>query len=66
MELFNDISVCMGKTGQDQYDVTIRFGKYSLRRYARRTNLIDCIPKEGTLDWVDIDIKHKSIEIRLR
>jgi hypothetical protein len=55
----------IGKTGQDEYNMTIRFGKYSLRRYAKGTNLIDCIPSEETMDWIDIDTENKIIEIRL-
>lgn len=55
----------LGKTGQDPYDMTIRFGKYSLRRYANGTSLIDCIPSEATMDWIDIDTENKTIEIRL-
>jgi hypothetical protein len=46
--------------------MTIRFGKYSLRRYAKGKSLIDCIPSEETMDWIDIDIDKKTIELRLR
>jgi len=55
----------IGKTGQYEYNMTIRFGKYSLRRYAKGTSLIDCIPSEETMDWIDIDTENKIIEIRL-
>ena len=56
----------LGLTGQDEYKMIIRFGKYSLRRYARGTSLIDCIPSEETMDWIDIDIGDKIIEIWLK
>ena len=56
----------LGETGQDIYKMIIRFGKYSLRRCARGTSIIDCIPSENTTDWIDVDIENKSIEIRLR
>lgn len=56
----------IGKTGQDIYYLTIRFGKYSLRRYAKGRSLIDCIPSEETMDWIDIDTKNKTIELWLK
>ena len=55
-----------GKTGQDIYHMTIRFGKYSLKRYSQGMSLIDCIPSEKTMDWISIDIENKTIELRLR
>ncbi len=56
----------IGKTGQDEYQMTIQFGKYSLRRYAKGTNLIDCIPSEESMGWIDIDIENKKIQVRLK
>ncbi len=56
----------IGKAGQDEYYMTIRFGKYSLRRYARGTSLIDCIPGEETMDWIEIDTEKKIIKINLK
>ena len=56
----------IGKDRQDIYQMTIRFGKYSLRRYAKGKSLIDCIPSEETMDWIDIDMNKKTIELRLR
>ena len=61
-----ETSAWIGKTGQDNYDMTITFGRYSLRRYAKGASLIDCIPSEESMDWIDIDTKNKTIEIRLR
>jgi hypothetical protein len=56
----------IGTDGQDEYETTIRFGKYSLRRYAKGKSLIDCIPSDETTDWLDINTINKTIEIRLR
>jgi hypothetical protein len=56
----------IGKDGQDIYQMTIRFGKYSLGRYAKEKSLIDCSPSEESMDWIDIDINKKTIELRLR
>lgn len=56
----------IGKDGQTEYEMTIHFGKYSLRRYAKGTPLIDCIPGNETMDWIDINIKNQTIEIKLK
>ncbi len=55
----------LGNDGQDIYRMTIRFGKYSLRKFAEGKSLIDCIPGAETMDWIDIDIDKKTIELRL-
>jgi hypothetical protein len=55
----------LGKSGQEEYEMTIRFGRYSLRRYAKGANMIDCIPSEDTMDWINIDTDDKAIEICL-
>lgn len=56
----------IGKNGQDEYELTMVFGQYSLRRYARGTSMIDCIPAENTMDWVEIDVKNKKITVYLQ
>jgi hypothetical protein len=56
----------IGKDGQDEYEMTIIFGKYSLRRYASGMNLIVCIPDSSSLDWISIDTNNKTIELRLK
>lgn len=55
----------IGEDGQDEYHMAIHFGKRSLKRYANDASLIDCIPSEDTLDWIDIDTERKTIEIWL-
>ena len=56
----------IGWNGQSEYQMTIHFGKYSLRRYARGTSLLDCIPSSDSMDWVDIDIEKHTIELWLK
>jgi len=56
----------IGKDGQDEYEMKIRFGKYSLRRYSKGTEMIDCIPSSDSMDWIDIEPENKKIEIRLK
>jgi hypothetical protein len=51
------------KDGQDEYNTTIHFGKYSLRRYANGTSIIDCIPSADTMDWIEIDVKKKLLSL---
>ena len=55
----------IGQTGNNRYYMTIHFGKYSLRRYARGTNLWDCVPSASSMDWIDIDVEKQTIELYL-
>ncbi len=55
----------IGKNGQGEYEMTIRFGRRALSRYAKGRALTDCLPGAETMDWIDIDIRKKIIEIRL-
>jgi len=56
----------IGKDGQDEYEMTIRFGQYALRLYAKGTEMMDCIPSSDSMDWIDIEPENKRIEIRLK
>lgn len=56
----------IGQGGQDIYEMTIIFGKYSLRRYAKGTNMIDCVPDSDSMDWITLNVEEKKIEIRLK
>lgn len=56
----------IGKTGQDEYAMTIKLGKYSLRRYAKMRSMIDCIPSPDADTWVVIDIENRTIELNFR
>jgi hypothetical protein len=56
----------IGKTGQTEYEMTIHFGKHSLRRYAKGTSLCDCLPSNESMDWINIDTKKQTIEIWLK
>ena len=56
----------IGKKGQDEYQMTIKFGHKSLSRYAKGLSLIDCIPPADTMDWIDIIPEDKIVEIRLK
>lgn len=56
----------LGKDGQSEFEMTISFGQYSLRRYAKGKALDDCLPTEGFEDWIAIDLSSKTIELQLR
>lgn len=56
----------IGPDGQDVYEMMIRFGNYALRRYAKGSSLIDCIPSSDSMDWITIHPDQRTIEIRLR
>jgi hypothetical protein len=55
----------LGVDGQTRYELIIYFGKYSLRRYARGTELDDCLPDLSVVKPIVIDIKLKKIELYL-
>jgi hypothetical protein len=55
----------LGKSGQIEYELIIHFGKYSLRRYAKGNSLIDCVPSADSMDWIQIDIENRKLEIFL-
>jgi len=56
-----------GKDGEGNFYITIYFGKYSLRRYARGTSMLDCIPDPSKCDeWIKVDLKNQTIEVWLK
>ncbi len=48
------------------YDLVLKFGKYSLRRYAKGTRLEDCVPSTDNADWIELDTENKVIEVQLK
>ena len=56
----------VGADGQTEFELVIKFGNCSLRRYSKGTSLNECVPDDDSLDWVTLDEKEKSIELRLR
>jgi len=59
------ITAFIGKTGQDKYEGTLRFGKKALRNYARGLNIADCLPSAENPNWLDIDAVNKKAVIQL-
>ncbi|MDB5269211.1 MAG: hypothetical protein JWP58_2251 [Hymenobacter sp.] len=55
----------MGKSGQDRYTLTIRFGKKAVRYYMRENALEDCVPATDNDDWITLDKGTKTAVIEL-
>ncbi|MDI3320785.1 hypothetical protein [Pinibacter soli] len=54
----------IGLTGQDQYELILRFGPTALSKYARDLDISECIPKDKTDEWFYIDLKEKTVIIQ--
>ena len=55
----------IGATGQDIYELTLKFGSKALSRYARDLDISDCLPDPVSSDWWDADVKRRTIWIQL-
>jgi hypothetical protein len=55
----------IGKDGQDEYDLTLKFGSKALRRFARNQDIKDCVPNPEKSNWFDIDTKQNKMWIQL-
>ena len=56
----------IGEDGQTEYILIIYFGKYSLRRYAKGTNMEECIPESESPSWINIDSEKKIAKVFLK
>ncbi len=54
-----------GQTGQDKYELTLRFGRKALNRYPRDLRLEECVPNPEDNNWLDIDPKNKKMVLQL-
>lgn len=55
----------MGPTGQDIYELTLKFGKKALSRYARGLDISECVSGPESDNWLDVDIERRIILIQL-
>lgn len=55
----------IGRDGQGEYTMTIRFGEKALNNLQKGYELAETIPSENSMSWIDIDTDKKTIEIRL-
>lgn len=58
-------SAYIGKTGQDKYDLLIKFGPKSLSRYARGLDVATCISDSIQPGWYEIDVAQKQLTVYL-
>lgn len=56
----------IGLNGQEEYEMTVRFGEKSIENYKTDLSLIDCIPDNNYGDWIKIEPERKEIEIKLK
>ena len=52
-----------GKSGQDQYELKLEFGKKSLSRYSRDLDIREYLNMDTNI-WFDIDIELQKMKIR--
>jgi hypothetical protein len=55
----------IGKDGQTEYELTLKFGDKALSRYTRDLDIKECVPSPDKQNWFDIDTKRNKIEIQL-
>jgi hypothetical protein len=55
----------VGKDGQTEYRLILKFGRKALSRYARDLDITECIPNADYEKWFTIDTDNKEIEIQL-
>jgi hypothetical protein len=59
------LTAFFGKGGQDNYELTLNFGKKSLSKYARGLPIEECIPGTANDDWIEVDIMSKKLIVHL-
>jgi hypothetical protein len=55
----------IGREGQEEYELTLKFGSKALSRYARNLDIKECMPNPGKQNWFNIDTARNKIEIYL-
>ncbi|MGN6438814.1 MAG: hypothetical protein ACTHMM_19880 [Agriterribacter sp.] len=55
----------IGLSGQDKYELVLKFGDKALSKYARGLDIFECIPNSTNETWFDIDVARRKILIQL-
>lgn len=55
----------IGKDGQGDYSLTLKFGNKALSKSARNLDISECIPQSDFEKWFNIDTSKQEIEIQL-
>jgi hypothetical protein len=61
-----ETKVWLGSDGQTQFELIIRFGDNSIKKYLEGESLVNCVPSDNSIDWLTLDLKEKNIELRLK
>ena len=56
----------LGYDGQGEFELTINFGEKSLSRYAKNSDLADCLLSEESTEWITLDIEQKTMGLQLK
>ena len=56
----------IGKDGQGEYKMTIKFGNQSIEKYKQNQSLVNCIPTDNFQNWINIIPEKNEIEITLK
>jgi len=59
------VKAFIGKDGQGEYSLLMKFGRNSLSKYARDLDITDCIPKAHESDWYAVDTETNKMIIQL-
>ncbi len=55
----------IGLTGQDKYELILKFGNKSLSRYARDLDISECLPNLEMNNYFGIDLENQRILMQL-
>ncbi|MGQ3012450.1 MAG: hypothetical protein ACT6QS_01975 [Flavobacteriales bacterium] len=55
----------IGRDGQTEYELTLKFGNKALSRFARNLDIGVCVSDADDPSWFDIDTKRYKMEIQL-
>jgi hypothetical protein len=55
----------LGPTGQEKCQMTIQLGDRSIEKCIHGHDIIDCLPDDQSLDWVNIDMQNREIILQL-
>lgn len=59
------VKAYIGKDGQNEYSMLMKFGRKSLSKYARDLDITDCLPNADESNWYEIDPQINKITIQL-
>jgi hypothetical protein len=55
----------IGLDGNDEYEMTLKFGKKALSKYARGLDIKECLPSDSNTDWITLGSEQKTITLEL-